>query len=68
MSSCSGKPDAKAHKLLRQIVQVSVEMFQLHIATAFHFFISNMAFGFVCADVPRPWSSTIPAVDMLQVC
>ena len=35
------------------MVQVSVEMFQLHMATAFHFFISNMAFGFVYAGMPH---------------
>ena len=48
----SGMLVAKAHKLFRHMVQVSVEMFQLHMATAFHFFISNMAFGFACAGIP----------------
>jgi hypothetical protein len=50
------------------MVQVSVEMFQLHIATAFHFFISNMAFGFVCAGMPSLQSWTTPAVDLLTAC
>lgn len=31
-----------SYKLFRQIAQVSVQMAQLHIATAFHFLISNL--------------------------
>ena len=43
---CPRTACCRAHRLLRQMVQVSVEMFQLHMATAFHFFMSNMVFGF----------------------